>query len=116
MKINVGKFTYFVHFETRKHRSQFGDKDLFDVACHIRTLSKATVAVGRVSQNYSDRCDLVYARKLAFHKALMGRFDKAERTEFWDAYKLECRYKKSSKKDNGYQKDIVSKIESECEV
>jgi len=109
MKVNVGNQTYLVHFETRKHQAKTNDKLLFDVTCIVRTTDKSVKVEGMAKQNYQDNCDLVYARKLAFGRAIGTNcaknksFNKDERTEFWSQFKKECRYKKVSKKV-GYQK------------
>ena len=121
MKVNVGNQTYLVHFETRKHQAKTEDKLLSDVTCVVRTMGKEPVLEGVVKQNYQDSCDLVYARKLAFGRAIgtscseNRRFNKDERTEFWNQFKKECRYKKVSKKV-GYQKGDGCKKECKCKI
>jgi hypothetical protein len=107
MKVNIDGKVYFVHFETRSHRAKTDDKDLFDVSCKIRDENKQTVSEAEVKQNYHDKCDMVYARKLAFTRALDASavkdkpdcspwiefFNKSQRSIFWKEFKDKCRYK-----------------------
>lgn len=94
MKVRYGDNTYLVHFETRKHDSLKHDKELAEVSCVIRGEDNEILTVETVNQHYRDPCNMVFARKLAFSKAV-SRFtvSKKARTAFWETFKKECRYK-----------------------
>ena len=103
MKVKTEKGTYLVHFETRKHMANTGDKELTNVTCVIRFVEPEFRIEAQVKQNYQDACDMVFARKLAFSRAIGSDcdedlkenrlFSKQERTIFWNKFKNECRYK-----------------------
>ena len=112
MKVTIEDKVYLVHFETRKHNAKYGDtgKKLSKVTCFIRDIYKNLLSEGYVSQNYRDKGNLVFARKLAFTEAVGKKantvgddkkevavyiFNKETRTAFWNEFKDKCRYQKN---------------------
>ena len=104
MKVNVDNDVFLVHFETRKHNplhlkektyKEKPSRQLSTVTCHVRFMNpnsvKTEISVGKASQNYQDKDNLVFGRKIAFSRAING-FDKKTRTVFWDTYKENSRY------------------------
>ena len=99
MKINVGDETFLVHFNTYSFESSYeiesAKKKLTGIKCIVRVMDgdvKSFVSSGDVKQNAHDKCNLVFARKIAFTKAI-EIFPKEDREIFWEEYKKEVRYK-----------------------
>ena len=120
MKVDVNGDVFLVHFNTSCHESN-GELDrnikkLASITCFVRHQSedgaKEEVSKGIVTQNYTDSCNLVFGRKMAFTKAvskmikkvtfkdiggeeeseLVPIFNKEQRTAFWNEYKRVSRY------------------------
>jgi len=99
MKVNVGNDVFLVHFRTIGVSPEFGNKDkkLSETSCIIRsvdlkTSEKREVGCGSASQNYRDKDNRIFDRKIAMARAL-SPFKKETRSAFWETFKRESRYK-----------------------
>ena len=129
--MNIGSKKYLVHFETGKHMSKKGNRELIDVTCVISDADGNIIAKGTANQNYHDKCcDMVLARKVAFGKAVNYHrysdevfikekiFSKAERTQFHKEYQKRCRYKRQIIRKSRYERDPgkIEAAQQECKV